>query len=171
MTFIPRAGCFTVIVFCLATLLLCPHSTSLKNIFSRSFQAQKRLSTQLYSDAPTVESIDKESNIASMLVTIPADETQKAFSKACELFNEEVKERGYSVPGFRKGAKLPASYLYQIFGEGKLKQFCGTLMSEAIQVMLFYHYMYRNRTVVCYIYAICYESSYNVSLRIICFHQ
>ena len=44
-----------------------------------------------------------------------------AFAKSCELFNEEVKERGYKVAGFRQGAKLPPAYLYQMFGEDKVK--------------------------------------------------
>ena len=43
-----------------------------------------------------------------------------AFTKACELFNEEVKERGLKVAGFRQGAKLPPAYLYQMFGEDKV---------------------------------------------------
>ena len=49
------------------------------------------------------------------------------------LNTQEVKERGYTVPGFRKGAKLPPAYLYQIFGEEKLKQFCASLLNEQIQ--------------------------------------
>lgn len=113
-----------------------PHAISsspglpLRTKEKRNFQLYAEVAS---GDAPVVEKIDKESNIAYMSVTVPGEVTQKAFTKACELFNEEVKERGYSVPGFRKGAKLPPAYLYQIFGEDKLKQFCGTLLSEAIQ--------------------------------------
>lgn len=144
------------VLLSLTSLLLCPQTTSL-TVFTRSILKQspqiitspdglqripscvrERIGFQLYAgvttgDAPVVKKIDKESNIAYMTVTISADDTQKAFAQACELFNVEVKERGYSVPGFRKGAKLPPAYLYQIFGEDKLKKFCGTLLSEAIQ--------------------------------------
>ena len=37
------------------------------------------------------------------------------------------------VAGFRKGAKLPPAYLYQMFGEDKVKLLCGNLLSEEIQ--------------------------------------
>lgn len=103
------------------------------NIVSNNPLTRRALSrTRIYNE-PVVDNVDKEKNVAYMSITIPGDETQKAFNKACELFNEEVKERGYSVPGFRQGTKLPHPYLYQIFGEEKIKQFCATLLSEAIQ--------------------------------------
>ena len=44
-----------------------------------------------------------------------------------------MKERGYKVAGFRQGAKLPPAYLYQMFGEDKVKLLCGNLLSEEIQ--------------------------------------
>jgi len=83
--------------------------------------------------SPLVKSIDKERNLAQMLVSVRGDATSRAFQKSCELYNKEVQERGYSVPGFRKGAKLPAHYLYQMFGENNLKQLCRSLLAEEIQ--------------------------------------
>ena len=37
------------------------------------------------------------------------------------------------MAGFRQGAKLPPAYLYQMFGEDKVKLLCGNLLSEEIQ--------------------------------------
>jgi trigger factor len=82
---------------------------------------------------PLVCNIDKASNVAKMIVTVSGDATSKAFNKACDLYNKEVKERDYSVPGFRPGAKLPPVYLYQMFGEQNVKQMCGSLLSAEIQ--------------------------------------
>ena len=69
-----------------------------------------------------------------MAVALTGEQTQRAFSKACDLFNEEVKARGYKAAGFRPGAKLPPAYLYQMFGEDRVKLMCGNLLSEEIQV-------------------------------------
>ena len=63
---------------------------------------------------PIVKKVDSESNIAFMTVAISGEDTQKAFTKAVEMFHEEVKNKEYKVAGFRPGAKLPASYLYQV---------------------------------------------------------
>ena len=68
-----------------------------------------------------------------MTVVLSGEATQRAFAKSCELFNEEVKSGGYTVPGFRPGSKLPPAYLYKIFGEDKIKLFCGNLLSDDIQ--------------------------------------
>jgi hypothetical protein len=38
------------------------------------------------------------------------------------------------MAGFRPGAKLPPQYLFEIYGEREVKNFCGTLLSEAIMV-------------------------------------
>lgn len=83
--------------------------------------------------APTVQKVDKESNVAKMTVTLSGEQTQKAFQRSCDLFNEEVKSRNYKVSGFRPGSKLPPSYLYKMFGEERVKSLCGTLLSEEIQ--------------------------------------
>ena len=83
--------------------------------------------------SPLVRKIDKENAIAYIDLTLTAAQTQKAFTDSCEMFNEEVKTRGYKVPGFRPGSKLPPAYLYQIFGEDRVKLMCGTLLSEQIQ--------------------------------------
>lgn len=83
--------------------------------------------------SPVIKFINKDTNIASMSVAIAGDITQKAYSEACDLFNAEVRQRGYTVPGFRAGAKLPPLYLNQMFGEDNVKLMCGNLMSSAIQ--------------------------------------
>ncbi len=44
-----------------------------------------------------------------------------------------MKTRGYSVPGFRAGAKLPAQYLFQMFGEPQVKGLCASLLTKHIQ--------------------------------------
>ena len=49
---------------------------------------------------------------------------------------QEVNKRQMKVPGFRKGAKLPAMYLYQIFGEEAVKGLCASLLAKDIQVSL-----------------------------------
>lgn len=82
---------------------------------------------------PYVKAIDNEVNKATIVIEISGDATQKAFSKSCDLFNEEIKNKGYKVPGFRVGSKLPPMYLYQIFGEEQVKSLCGTLLAKDIQ--------------------------------------
>ena len=86
-----------------------------------------------YPGNPVVKKIDKESNIASMSVALSGEKTQRAFQQSCELFNAEVKKKNYQVPGYRKGANLPPAFLFQIFGEEQVKNFCATLLSEDIQ--------------------------------------
>jgi len=83
--------------------------------------------------APKVINVDKIKNIAQLSVTLSGESTLKAFNTACDGFNEEVKKRGLKIQGFRPGAKLPPLYLYQIFGEEQVKQFCGTLLAPDIQ--------------------------------------
>lgn len=83
--------------------------------------------------APVLKNLDKETNVAFMTIALTGEQTQAAFTKSCELFNEEVKSRGYKAAGFRPGAKLPPAYLYQMFGEDRVKLLCGTLLSEEIQ--------------------------------------
>lgn len=46
---------------------------------------------------------------------------------------QEVKAKGYSVPGFRQGSTLPAQYLFQMFGEEQVKNLCASFLSEDIQ--------------------------------------
>jgi trigger factor len=83
--------------------------------------------------SPVMKNLDKETNVAFMSIALTGAQTQAAFAKSCDLFNEEVKTRGYKAAGFRPGAKLPPSYLYQMFGEDRVKLLCGTLLSEEIQ--------------------------------------
>lgn len=82
---------------------------------------------------PKVVNVDKTNNVAQLSVTVSGEATQKAFDTACNGFNEEVKKRGLKIQGFRPGAKLPPLYLYQIFGEDQVKNFCGTLLASDIQ--------------------------------------
>ena len=85
------------------------------------------------SSAPVVQSIDSESNVAKMVVTLSAAATQKAFAKACDIFNEEVKTKGYKVDGFRAGAKLPPAYILKLFSKERVDAVCAQLLSEDIQ--------------------------------------
>lgn len=80
-----------------------------------------------------MEFVDEESNIAKMQVTLSGEATQKAFNKACEFFNEEVKNKNYKVDGFRAGSKLPPAYLMKLFSEGRVIAVCAQLLSDAIQ--------------------------------------
>jgi len=82
---------------------------------------------------PVVKRLDKEAHVANIMVTLSGEQTQSAFQRACDLYNVEVKNRGYKVPGFRPGAKLPANYLYQMFGENTVKKLCATLLDQSIQ--------------------------------------
>lgn len=86
--------------------------------------------------SPVVKGLNEETNVASITIAIPGSATQQAFNEACDLFNEEVKTKGYKVAGFRPGSKLPPQYLFQIFGEQEVRKFCGTLLSDAILVSL-----------------------------------
>ena len=129
---------FLVLVLCCIQEALSYHFTSNavtsrrlhKNVLLR--KNANVLQTTMSSLIPEVKKMDKENGVVRLSVTLSGEATQKAFSKACDLFNVEVKERGYKVPGFRPGSKLPPVYLYEIFGEEKLKSFCGSLLSEEI---------------------------------------
>lgn len=83
--------------------------------------------------SPVIRSVDKANAVACIAVALTGAQTQKAFASSCDMYNEEVKTRGYKIAGFRPGAKLPPAYLYQIFGEERIKGLCGTLLSEEIQ--------------------------------------
>lgn len=74
-----------------------------------------------------------DEHVSKMTVVVSGEATQRAFTKSCEMYNDEVKTRGYKVPGFRPGAKLPPNYLYQMFGEDSVKRLCGSLLAEDIQ--------------------------------------
>lgn len=84
-------------------------------------------------EKPIIKKMDETENLAVIEVVLSPGQTQKAFDAACEMFNDEVKTRGYKVPGFRPGAKLPVSYLYQMFGETNVKGLCASLLGEDIQ--------------------------------------
>ena len=53
--------------------------------------------------SPVLIKVDKEKNTAYMSIALSGSQTQSSFTKSCELFNEEVKNRGYKVAGFRQG--------------------------------------------------------------------
>lgn len=82
----------------------------------------------------SIKSKDEVGNTAILSLTIAPEATQKVFDQACILFGEEVKTRGYKVPGFRAGAKLPPVYLFQMFGEENVKGLCSSLLANDIQV-------------------------------------
>lgn len=39
---------------------------------------------------PVIKEMNKETNVASMVITLPGEDTQKAFTKACDVFNKVV---------------------------------------------------------------------------------
>jgi len=82
---------------------------------------------------PSILKLDETNNLATIEIILSPQQTQSAFDKSCELYNEEVKTRGYKVPGFRPGAKLPTTYLYQMFGESNVKGLCSSLLANDIQ--------------------------------------
>lgn len=111
---------------------------------------------------PIVREIDEVGHIATIAVSVPGSATQAAFDRTCVIFNEvlrillsftnfkrsilseslycvaplqEVKHKNFKLPGFRPGAKLPAQLLFDLYGEKEVKDFCGTLLSEAILVI------------------------------------
>lgn len=83
--------------------------------------------------APVIKEVDKEKLIARLLVSVPGASTQKAFAASCDLFNQEVKQRGIAAPGFRPGATLPSKYLFEMFGEDQVKGLCASLLAADIQ--------------------------------------
>jgi FKBP-type peptidyl-prolyl cis-trans isomerase (trigger factor) len=87
----------------------------------------------LHSSAPVVSFVDNETNIAKMTVTLSGTQTMKAFNKACDLFNEEVKTKGYKVDGFRSGAKLPPAYILKIFSSERVNAVTAQLLTDDIQ--------------------------------------
>lgn len=106
-----------------------------RTLATTSLEASKPTTKRVASPGnPVLKSVNEDTNVASITIAIPASATQTAFDQACEIFNEEVKTKQYKVAGFRPGSKLPPQYLFQIFGEKEMKNFCGTLVSEAILV-------------------------------------
>jgi len=115
---------------------------SFRTLFSKPKILNHLVSSKLFSTtlesnpspgSPVVKSLNKETSIAQVSVTLSKEMTQRAFDQSCELYNNEVKNRKYKIPGFRPGAKLPASYLFQMFGESTVKLLCAKLLSEDIQ--------------------------------------
>ena len=80
------AGLFLLVVVVTCLLVI----TNAYKVQSGIHHTYRALRTSLYSSVtePVVESVDKEKNVATMAITIPGEATQKAFTKACELFNE-----------------------------------------------------------------------------------
>jgi len=58
------------------------------------------MSSETEGAAPKISKMDEAANLATVSITLSAEQTQKAFDAACEMFNEEVKTRGYKVRGF-----------------------------------------------------------------------
>ena len=63
-----------------------------ENYFTRLFMSQSGSPT-----APMIKKLDEHENLAIIEVVLSAQQTQKAFDTACEMFNDEVKTRGYKV--------------------------------------------------------------------------
>lgn len=63
-----------------------------KKKFTRLFSSNSGISAK-----PTIKNIDENENLATIEVVLSPQQTQKAFDAACEMFNEEVKTRGYKV--------------------------------------------------------------------------
>lgn len=139
------------VFFCICFVLLNLSSSYQQKITStRGFFARRRngliqstytsssiSSSAIYPDpypgSPVVKNVDKERNVALISLAVGGSQTQKAFSESCDIFNAEVKKKELKVPGFRPGAKLPAAYLFQIFGEEQVKSLCANLLTEDIQ--------------------------------------
>ena len=49
------------------------------------------------SGQPLIKKLDERENLAILEVVLSPEQTQKAFDTACEMFNDEVKTRGYKV--------------------------------------------------------------------------
>jgi len=120
----------------------CNVGSSSSSSSSKSSSSDRKVSLKMMSSSaevqpkpgsPVVIKVDKTTNIALLSVALTGEQTQRAFTQSCDLFNVEVKSRGYKAAGFRPGAKLPPAYLYQMFGEDRVKSLCGNLLSEEIQ--------------------------------------
>ena len=48
-------------------------------------------------EKPIIKKMDETENLAVIEVVLSPGQTQKAFDAACEMFNDEVKTRGYKV--------------------------------------------------------------------------
>jgi hypothetical protein len=70
-------------LFCLLLVGIQSYIVPFKSTFLQKYQVS--MST---TESPVVKNIDKETNVAKMIVTLSGDKTQKAFAKSCELFNE-----------------------------------------------------------------------------------
>lgn len=111
--------------------------TSTRGYLKSSFTSTSISASALYPDpfpgSPVVKNVDKERNVALISLAVGGTQTQKAFTESCDIYNAEVKKKELKVPGFRPGAKLPAAYLFQIFGEEQVKSLCANLLTEDIQ--------------------------------------
>jgi trigger factor len=119
-------------VVAIAVLLYAP--SSLIEAFSMTRTTRLFRGHSLFMNTASIKSKDEVKHTAILSVSIASEATQKVFDQACVLFGEEVKTRGYKVPGFRAGAKLPAVYLFQMFGEENVKSLCSSLLANDIQV-------------------------------------
>lgn len=82
------------------------YKSSSTSTFSRTFSTSTSASSggnALYPDpspgVPVLKTVDKETNIAYMSIALTGEQTSIAFTKSCEMFNEEVKSRGYKTAG------------------------------------------------------------------------
>lgn len=66
--------------------------SGLGKYFTKLFMSKSEVSGQ-----PLIKKLDERENLAILEVVLSPEQTQKAFDTACEMFNDEVKTRGYKV--------------------------------------------------------------------------
>lgn len=79
-------------------------------------------------DAPTSKLVRKADSAVEVTLTVPGPATQAAYDGACAEFSKTI-----SIPGFRKGSKIPPAVIENALGAKGGKN---TLRTQAIQTLL-----------------------------------